>query len=63
MPKELKSVPMSFRFSPRFKECLAEASKQEGRSQANFIERLVFDYCEKHGIEPSPRKTRKGGVQ
>lgn len=61
--KELKSVPMSFRFSPRFKECLAKASKQEGRSQANLIERLVFDYCEKHSIVPKAAKTPKGGAQ
>lgn len=59
--KELKSVPMSFRFAPSFKECLAKAAKQEARSQANFIERLVFDYCEKHGITPKPAKSSKGG--
>lgn len=61
--KELESVPMSFRFSPRFKECMAKASKWEGHSQANFIERLVFDYCDKHGIAPKTTQASKGGVQ
>lgn len=61
--KELKSLSMSFRVSPRFKECLARVSKEEGRSQANFLERLVFDYCDKHSIAPKAAKPPRGGAQ
>lgn len=57
--KELKSVSMSFRVSPRFKECLAKAAAQDDRSQANFLERLLLDYCEQHGISPKATKTPK----
>ena len=57
--KELKSVSVSFRVSPRFKECLAKAAAQDDRSQANFLERLLLDYCEQHNIAPNPSKTQK----
>lgn len=57
--KELKSVSMSFRVSPRFKECLAKAAAQDDRSQANFLERLLLDYCEQHNIAPKSAKTQK----
>jgi hypothetical protein len=61
--KELKSVPMSFRFSPRVKECLSKAAAHEGRSQANFLEWLLLDYCEKHNIAASSPKATKGGAK
>lgn len=58
--KELKNVAMSFRVSPRFKECLAKAAEQERRSQANFLEQLLFDYCEQHGLVPKvPKKAQQ----
>lgn len=57
--KELKSVSMSFRVSPRFKECITKAAKQDDRSQANFLERLLLNYCEQHGISPKSQKTPK----
>ena len=61
--KELKSVAMSFRVSPRFKEYLAEAAAQERRSQANFLEQLVFDYCEQNNVAPKSTKKQKRSAQ
>lgn len=53
MKKELKSVSVSFRASPRFKEMLALAAAEERRSQANLLEMLLFSYCEKKGLTTS----------
>ena len=50
MTKELKTVSVSYRVSPKFKQHLAAAAALERRSQTNFLEGLVFDYCAKHGI-------------
>lgn len=50
MKKELKSVSVSFRASPRFKEMLASAAAEERRSQANLLEMLLFSYCEKKPV-------------
>lgn len=57
--KELKNVSVSFRVSPRFKECLAKAAAQDDRGQANFLKRLLFDYCEPHNIAPKSPKLQK----
>jgi hypothetical protein len=48
--KELKKRSVSFRVSSRFKWALAAAARRENRSQANFLETLVFEYCQKVGI-------------
>lgn len=53
MKKELKSVSVSFRASPSFKEMLASAAAEERRSQANLLEMLLFSYCEKKGLTNS----------
>jgi hypothetical protein len=55
MIKELKSMSVSFRASPRFKELLAVAAAKEHRSQANLLEMLLYSYCEQQGISPSPK--------
>lgn len=47
-----RRIPVSFRVSPRFKRCLELAAAQDQRSQTNFIEKLVFDYCRKAGLDP-----------
>ena len=47
-----RRIPVSFRFSARFKRCLELAAVHEQRSQTNFIEKLVFDYCRKEGLDP-----------
>lgn len=51
-PMEERRIPVSFRVSPRFKRCLELAAAQDQRSQTNFIEKLVFDYCRKAGLDP-----------
>ena len=47
---EPKIVSVSFRVSARFKKCLAAAAEYERRTQTNFLENLVFNYCEEQGI-------------
>ena len=49
--REKKNVAVSFRASTRFKETLAMAAKHENRSQSNLLETLLFDFCQKRGIE------------
>ncbi len=48
--KELKTVSVSFRVSPRFKRALEIAATSVNRTQANFLETLIFEYCATHGI-------------
>lgn len=47
-----RRIPVSFRVSWRFKQCLKLAAEHEQRSQTNLIEKLLFDYCLKEGLEP-----------
>lgn len=49
MPAE-KTVSVSFRVSPRFKQMLETAAARDHRSQTNMLETLLFDYCERHGL-------------
>ncbi|WP_454753914.1 hypothetical protein [Cupriavidus necator] len=42
---------MSYRVSPQFKRLLEVAAATERRSQTNFLEILLFDYCEAHCIK------------
>ena len=63
---EAKSISVSFRVSPRFKQLLEAAAARERRSLTNMLETLLFAYCEEHGIEaPTEVKRRtkspKGG--
>jgi len=46
----LKTVSVSFRVSPRFKRALQIAADSVNRTQTNFLETLLFEYCEKNGI-------------
>jgi len=48
--RELKTVSVSFRVSPRFKRALRSAADAVNRTQTNFLETLLFDYCDKNGI-------------
>lgn len=50
MPAE-KTVPVSFRVSPRFKLLLEAAAASQRRSQTNMLETLLFDFCEQKGIQ------------
>lgn len=56
--KTASRISISFRVTPRFKRCLELAAEREQRSQTNLVEKLVFDYCKTHGIEPSPEPVR-----
>lgn len=52
--KELKTVSVSFRVSPRFKRALELAAASVNRTQINFLETLIFEYCDAHGINIEP---------
>lgn len=67
MPAE-KTVAVSFRVSPHFKQLLEAAAARERRSQTNMLETLLFDFCEQHGIKlPEQQKptarSSKGGTK
>ena len=49
MPAE-KTVSVSFRVSPHFKQMLETAAARDRRSQTNMLETLLFDYCERQGL-------------
>jgi hypothetical protein len=55
---ERKTELISLRVTPTFKRGLKLAAEAEKRSQANFLEKLVLDYCEQHGIPTSERRSR-----
>lgn len=59
--KDPPRISVSFRVTPRFKRCLELAAAYEQRSQTNLVEKLVFDYCKSHGLEPEP--TRAGALK
>jgi len=48
---ECKRIPVSFRVTPQFKRALELAAEREQRSQTNLVEKLVFDFCRKSGID------------
>ena len=57
MPAD-NTVPMSFRFTPKFKTLLEAAAERENRSLTNT---LLFAYCQKHGIEVDQVVARSEG--
>ncbi len=48
---EPKLGPVSYRVSPKFRQALKLAAEAEQRSQANVLHVIVFDWCQRHGIE------------
>lgn len=48
-----KTVAVSFRVSPRFKQLLEAAAAREHRSLTNMLETLLFTYCEQHEVAPA----------
>lgn len=46
-----KRLPVSFRLTKRHKRGLELGALLEQRSHTNFIEKLISDYCELHGID------------
>lgn len=65
MPAE-KTVSVSFRVTPEFKELLEVAAAREQRSQTNLLEKLLFDHCRQLGVLPTAsasKKTTKRGTR
>jgi hypothetical protein len=60
MPAE-KTVAISFRVSPRFKQLYEAAASRQRRSQTNMLETLLFDYCEQQGITVTPHEEERQG--
>lgn len=56
---EGKTVSVSFRVTPRFKQLLEAAAHRANRSQTNMLESLLFDYCKKRGIANPPENQNK----
>src|SRR5205809_299621 len=58
---ERKTELVSFRVTPTFKRALKLAAENDARSQANFLEKLVLDYCtaNKLGVTTPKRRTAK----
>lgn len=54
-----KSISISFRVTPRFKELLEQAAAQEHRSQINMLEVLLYEYCRTQGIAQASGGERK----
>ncbi len=48
---DCKRIPVSFRVTPQFKRALELAAEREQRSQTNLVEKLLFDFCKKSGID------------
>jgi uncharacterized protein (DUF1778 family) len=65
MPAE-KSVSVSFRVTPEFKELLEVAAAREQRSRTNLLEKLLFDHCRQLGVlrtAPAAKKATKQGTR
>jgi hypothetical protein len=56
--RQTKTTAVSFRCTPEFRLRLAAAAAHEHRSQANFLERLLEEYCERTGLSVSARRPR-----
>jgi hypothetical protein len=48
--KQPKTETLSLRVTKRFKGALRVAAERERRSQANLLEVLLFDFCDRHGL-------------
>jgi hypothetical protein len=55
-----KNAVVTFRTTAAFKGALKKAAESERRSQSNFIENLVLEYCERNGILAGGALKRKG---
>jgi hypothetical protein len=54
-----KTVSVSFRVTPEFKELLEVAAAREQRSRTNLLEKLLFDHCRQLGVLPTSPATKK----
>jgi hypothetical protein len=55
---ERKTELVSFRVTPTFRRALKRASENDVRSQANFLEKLVLDYCTANKVAIGTEKSR-----
>ena len=53
MPAE-RTVSVSYRVTPEFKELLELAAAREKRSRTNLLEWLLAEYCRGTGLMPNP---------
>ena len=56
MPAE-KTISVSYRVTPEFKELLELAAAREKRSRTNLLEWLLAEYCRGTGLLPDPKAT------
>ena len=54
-----KTVSVSFRVTPEFRELLEVAAAREQRSRTNLLEKLLFDHCRHLGILPTSQAAKK----
>ena len=54
-----KTVSVSFRVTPEFKDLLEKAAAQDRRSQTNLLEKLLFDHCRQTGLVPEAFAVKK----
>lgn len=60
-----KTISISFRVTPKFKELLELAAAQDNRSQTNMLEALLFAHCKERGLTypEASSERRRGGVR
>lgn len=59
-PLPEKTISISFRVSPRFKELLEAAAAASNRSQTNMVEHLLFEHCKQQGLHALEKNKSKG---
>lgn len=50
MKKEIKTITISPKIKKSSKDLLVFASQKEMRSQANMLEIMILEYCNKHDL-------------
>jgi len=58
-----KTVSVSFRVTPEFKELLEVAAAREQRSRTNLLEKLLFDHCRQLGVLSTSPATKKTTIR
>jgi uncharacterized protein (DUF1778 family) len=58
-----KTEVLTVRVTPEFKKALKKAAARERRSQANFLENLVFEYCEARKGSSRTSEARTSGAR
>ncbi|WIV99692.1 type II toxin -antitoxin system TacA 1-like antitoxin [Kinneretia aquatilis] len=53
---ERKTETLNLRVTPELKELIRLASEQDHRTIANFIEVLVREHCQRHGVSVAAKQ-------